>query len=107
MSTDFNEGPFHSERGERMTDRLYREDPALLGFIEEEDGKGSKPSGGNHSGSSDGQGSGCIGCLPEIIFWIILFAVVLQMEGDIPFFLADVALLIRFFTFGYTKRKKK
>ena len=108
MSADFNEGPFHSEQGERMTDRIYREDPALLGFIEEEDGKESshKSSGGNHSGGPGGQGTGCMGCLPEIIFWIILFAVVLQMEGDIPFFLADVAFLIRFFTWGFTGRKK-
>lgn len=109
MSSKHRGDSFHNDTGERMTDRIYREDPALLGFMENED-SGRNPQGGpkrTSSGGTGGKGTGGYGCLFEIIIWIILFVIVIRIESDIPFFILDAAVLIRFFTYGLTERKGK
>lgn len=84
----------HTERG---TDRIYRENPELLGFGSGEDEKGFHPS----SGSGNGNGSGGCGCA---VFLAVLGIVVLFMKSDAAFYIYVIFALI--LVFAYSAREK-
>ncbi len=83
---------------ERSTDRIYRENPELLGFGNEEKDNGFHPS--HSSGGGNGSG-GCLGCFGLFVVFLILGYIVLSMESDAAFFIYVVIGLI--VLFAYTR----
>ena len=92
----FDSDGAHSERS---TDRIYRENPELLGFGDTEKEHGFHPSGGGGNGSG-GAGGGC-GCA---VFLAVLGILILYMDSDAAFFIYVIFALVM--VFAYSAREK-
>lgn len=94
----FDSDGAHSERS---TDRIYRENPELLGFGNGENESEFHPSRSGSGGKGSGGAGGGCGCA---VFLVILGIAVLFMESDAAFFIYVIFALI--VVFAYSAKEK-
>ena len=92
------EGSGHTER---QTDRIYRENPELLGFGNGEKDDGFHPSRGSSGGGKDS--GGCLGCFGLFVVFLLLGIAVLSMESDAAFIIYVIVGLIAVFAYTRTE----